>query len=319
MGSLNNSPSPHFRGKMTTNIIMRDVLIALLPATLAGVYFFGIKVLAVVLVSITSCVLTEHVIAKIRKLETTIGDLSAAVTGLLLALVLPPSIPLWIPFIAGIVAIGLAKAVYGGLGHNIFNPALVGRAIASTAWPAIIASAYFWPSTSAAWVTSFDALTTATPLALVKMGQLPISALSNFYSNLFIGNIAGSIGETSVIMLLVGAAYLVIRGHIKLTIPLSYILTVGLITFGYGYDPIFQMLSGGLMLGAFFMATDYVTSPISTKGQLIFGVICGIITAFIRIFGGYPEGVNYAILIANAFVPMIDRLTVRKIFGEVKS
>ena len=312
------TPGPHIRGRVSTPGIMRDVLIALLPAAISGIYFFGLKAAVVIISSIASAVICEAVIQRLTNRPVTVNDFSAAVTGMLIGLILPPACPWWVAVVASCVAVGIAKAFYGGLGHNIFNPALVGRAFVSVAWPAALATAYFWPSSAQAWTAGFDAMTTATPLALAKMGELTSSGLSQFYSPLFFGNVAGSIGEASAIALHIGAAYLLIKGHINHRKPLSYISTVLVISWLYGYDPVFHILSGGLILGAFFMATDYVTSPITPIGGVIFGVGCGLLTALIRIFGGYPEGVNYSILIMNAMVPMIDRLTRSRIFGEVR-
>jgi len=312
------TPGPHIRGMISTPRIMFDVLIALLPAAISGIYFFGLQAVIVIISSILSAVLCEALVQRLTNKPITVNDFSAAVTGMLIGLILPPACPWWIAVIASCVAVGIAKAFYGGLGHNIFNPALVGRAFATVAWPAALSTAYFWPTSAQVWTSGFDAMTTATPLMLMKMGEITSSGVSQFYSSLFFGNVAGCIGETSVIALLIGAIYLLIRGHINLRIPLSYILTVFVITWLYGYDPVFHVLSGGLILGAFFMATDYVTSPITPLGGVIFGVGCGLLTALIRIFGVYPEGVNYSILIMNAMVPMIDRFTRSKIFGEVK-
>ncbi|HOO29722.1 MAG: RnfABCDGE type electron transport complex subunit D [Bacillota bacterium] len=316
------TPAPHIRSGDSTPAIMRDVVIALLPAAISAVYFFGAQAAVSMVCSVAGAVGAEYIFEKIAKKPVTIGDWSAAVTGLLIAMVLPPHVPVWIPVIAGFFAIGVVKLLFGGLGHNVFNPALAGRAFAIAAWPALTTSGYLWPASAegAIWaVRGFDAMSTATPLTLWKMGEIGGASMSKFYQSLFVGNVAGSLGETSALALLIGAVYLLCRGRISLRIPLSYILTVAVITGLYGQDPLFHVLSGGLILGAFFMATDYVTSPINPKGQIIFGIGCGILTALIRMFGGYPEGVCYSILLMNAAVPLIDRLTRPKRFGEVTS
>ncbi|MCR4426577.1 MAG: RnfABCDGE type electron transport complex subunit D [Firmicutes bacterium] len=313
------SPAPHIRAKVDTPAIMRDVIVALAPAALVGVYFFGARALASVIAGMVGCVGAEAAIERLTNRPITTRDGSAAVTGLLLALVLPPTVPVWITLLSAVFSIGVVKLLFGGLGHNVFNPALAGRAFAAAAWPALAATGFIWPATSGAWVRGFDAMSTATPLSLLKAGEIGASTLSRFYWPLFLGNTAGSLGETSAIALLIGAVYLLWRGHISLRIPLSYILTVAVITTLYGQDPLFHILSGGLILGAFFMATDYVTSPINSKGQIVFGVGCGILTSLIRLFGGYPEGVAYSILIMNAAVPLIDRLARPRRFGEVKA
>lgn len=307
------SSSPHVRSGLTTEQIMRDVVIALVPATLAGAMFFGYRALLIVMVSTVTAVLTEAGLEKVRGQRVTVGDFSAAVTGMLLGLVIPPTVPLWIPVIGSVVSIGIAKALFGGLGYNPFNPALIGRAILLASWP-VFMTTWAWPVKSASWVPGFDALTTATPLALMKL-----QGIKTPYSFLFLGNVAGSIGETSAVAILLGAAYLLYRGHITWSIPGSYLITVGLLALVFRQDPIYHVLAGGLLFGAFFMATDYVTSPVTRKGQVVFGVGCGILTILIRLFGGYPEGVCYAILIMNSAAPLIDKYTRPRAFGEVRS
>ncbi|HAN87410.1 MAG TPA: Na+-transporting NADH:ubiquinone oxidoreductase subunit D [Firmicutes bacterium] len=317
---LQVAPAPHIRSGASTPVIMRDVVIALMPAAISGVYFFGLRAAVSIVCSVAATVGAEYIFEKIANKPATIGDWSAAVTGLLIAMVLPPHVPVWIPVISGVFAIGVVKLLFGGLGHNVFNPALAGRAFATAAWPALATAGYIWPASAegALWAArGFDAMSTATPLTLWKMGDIGGAAMTKLYSSLFMGNIAGSLGETSALALLIGAFYLLWREHISLRIPVTYIVTVAVITGLYGQDPLFHVLSGGLILGAFFMATDYVTSPINPKGQVIFGIGCGILTALIRLFGGYPEGVCYSILFMNYAVPLIARFTRPKRFGEV--
>lgn len=313
---------PHIATTQTTERIMREVMLALLPASAAAVYFFGWRVLAVISISMVAAVGTEAIIQKALKQKTTIMDCSAALTGLLLALTLPPMVPLWIPALGSIFAIAIAKQVFGGLGSNPFNPALIGRAFLTASWPALMTT-WKWPH--AAWslvqqLSSGDAVSaasdiigSATPLALAKYMEIQVPL-----EPLFWGNIAGSLGETSAIALLAGGLYLIIRKIIDWRIPVAYLGTVAVIALVYKQDPFFHLLAGGLLLGAFFMATDYVTSPVTRKGRVIFGIGAGLLTILIRRFGGYPEGVCYSILIMNAFAPTIDRLTVPRIFGEVK-
>ena len=297
--------APHINAKEDSARIMWIVLISLIPAGVAGAFIFGIPALSVILVSVASAVLTEALIQKLRKVEITILDGSAALTGLLLAYCLPPSIPLSMAAIGSFVAIAVGKQTFGGLGQNIFNPALVGRAFLLAAWPTDMTT----------WVLPgkiYDGLTSATPLA------------NNFESvnllDLILGFRGGSIGEVSIIALLAGELFLLIKGYIDWRIPLSFIATVALFTWIFA-DNYFSgqwlkhILSGGLLLGAFFMATDYVTSPLMGKGKWIFGFGCGLITAVIRLWGGYPEGVCYSILLMNAAVPLIDRYTKPKRFG----
>lgn len=297
------SSSPHIRVKETTKSIMRDVVIALLPATFASVYFFKLQALLVILVSVLSCVGAEYIWQKATKRKVTIGDLSAVVTGLLIAFNLPPSVPLWMPVVGGFFAIIIAKQFFGGLGQNIVNPALVARAF-------LLAS---WPTAMTTW--TLDGVTTATPLAALKAGTQAPALM-----DVFIGNVGGCIGETSALALIIGGVYLLAKRIIDWRIPVSFIGTTFVITAiaGRAGNPLYELFAGGLMIGAFFMATDYATSPITPIGRLIFGVGCGVITAVIRIFGGYPEGVSYSILVMNLFVPLIERWTAPKIFGIEK-
>ncbi|WP_058485506.1 RnfABCDGE type electron transport complex subunit D [Defluviitalea phaphyphila] len=301
------SSSPHIHSKESIQSIMRDVFIALLPAALAGIWFFKFQALIVIILSITSCVGAEALWQKLTKQKITINDFSAAVTGLLLAMNLPPSVPFWIPIVGGAFAIIIAKQVFGGLGQNFINPALAARAFLLASWPVEMTT----------W--TIDGVSGATPLGILKEGgNLPS------FIDLIIGNIGGCIGETSAIALLIGAAYLLYKRVISIRIPATFIGTVFMLTFILGrngmFDPnaLYEVFAGGLILGAFFMATDYSSSPVTPVGQYIMGLGCGIITTVIRLYGGYPEGVSYSILIMNLAVPLIDRYTRPRIFGEVK-
>lgn len=297
------SSNPHIRSKVTTSGIMMAVIIALLPATGYGIYHFGIRALAVVLVTVGATVLTELFYGFYRK-KMTITDLSAVVTGLLLALNLPVNIPLWMAFLGGVFAILVVKMLFGGLGKNFMNPALAARCFLLTAFPA--------------QMTNFDcdAYSGATPLAALKAGE-SVNTL-----DMIIGRTAGTIGETSMIAILIGACFLILLGVIDLRIPGSYIVSFVLfagIFGGHGFDPAFlsaQLAGGGLMLGAFFMATDYVTRPITVKGQYVFGIILGLLTGIFRIFGTGAEGVSYAIIIGNLLVPLIEKATKPVAFGK---
>ncbi|MFW5999058.1 MAG: RnfABCDGE type electron transport complex subunit D [Halanaerobiaceae bacterium] len=293
--------SPHVRDDTTVQRIMWSVIIALIPAVTASIYFYSSSAVKIIAVSITAAVLTEYVFRKIRGKEVTIQDGSAVLTGLLLALTLPPTLPLWTVFIGGVVAIGLGKQVFGGLGHNPFNPALVGRAFLLGAYPVLMTT----------W--KVDVASGATPLNLLKMEGEVVSS----YWELFIGSVGGSLGETSAFALLLGASYLIYKNYLNWRIPLSMVGTVFVLTRVFGEDPVFHVLSGGLILGAFYMATDMVTSPITKKGRWIFGTGAGIIVVIIRLYGGYPEGVMYAILLMNAIVPLLNRYTRPRSLGEV--
>ena len=330
MEKLLVSPSPHIHGKDTTAKLMRDVLIALLPVTAVSIWFYGLSAIKLVVVGVFSCILVEYLIEKfLLKSKITICDCSAAVTGLLLALNLPAAAPWWVIVIGSIVAIGIAKMTFGGLGQNLFNPALVGRVFLLVSFPAIMAS---WTA-PAPWGGEVDAFTGATPLGLIKEGLMSgktvqeiIAANPNLSTGqLLFARAGGSAGEISVVALLLGFAWLLIRKVIKPTIPVTILVTVALFS-GILWlcnpaqftDPIFNLCTGGVMLGAIFMATDYVTSPMSTKGMIIFGVGIGILTVLIRQFGSYPEGVSFAILIMNATVPLINMYCLPKRFGRVK-
>jgi len=299
------SSSPHLHSANKVSTAMRDVCIALLPALVGAVYFFGMAAATVILTCVITALLSEVIAPKIMHREVTISDGSAVVTGLLLAFCLPSTIPLWIAAIGSAVAIIIGKQFFGGLGCNIFNPALIGRAFLVASWPVAMTT----------WVTPLDGVTTATPLGIIKEGlseQLPS------LGQLFMGNVAGCLGETSALALIVGGLYLLYKGHIDWRIPFSYLGTVFVVTAVVGADPLFHLLSGGLMLGAFFMATDWVTTPITKKGRLLFGVGCGLLTVLIRLMGGYPEGVCYSILLMNLATPLIDRYTKARVFGGVK-
>jgi len=298
--------SPHIHSRETVSKTMWSVFLALVPAGIAGIYFFGFPALKVIIISILSCVITEALIQRLSHKKITISDGSAALTGILLAYNLSSSVPFWVPLAGGIFAIAIAKQVFGGLGANIFNPALAARAFLLASWPKQM--------TDFARPLSPDAVTQATPLMLLKEGQFnDLTQLGISYWDMFIGKRGGCIGEVCIIALLIGAAYLLWKGYIWWQTPLGFILTLGGFSWIFGTagffkgDFLFSILSGGVVLGAFFMATDYVTTPITRNGQLVFGISCGIIAFIIRRFGGYPEGVSYSILIMNAFTPLIDR------------
>lgn len=310
------SGTPHVRSKESIQSIMRDVVIALIPASVMGIYYFGIKALMLIIVSIVSSVVFEWGYEKILKKPVTISDFSAILTGLLLALNLPATASWWVPVVGSFIAIVIAKQFYGGLGQNFINPALIGRAFLVAAYPT--------QTTGAAFATGrmvVDASTYATPLAELKAGTAIVNA--DAIKNALIGNIGGTIGETCAIALIIGGIYLLIKHVISWRIPVVYIVVVFILTSlmrGNGFlGGVYEIFCGGLMLGAIFMATDYVTSPISAKGQIIFAIGCGVLTSLIRVYGGYPEGVSYSILIMNLAVPLIDRVTRPRIFGEVKS
>ena len=303
------SISPHVRSPESVSRIMWFVALSLIPAGIAGVFIFGIRALGVIVLGIISAVATEVIIQRMFKREIIVYDGSAVLTGLLLAYNLPPHVPFWIPVIGSFFAIAIGKQVFGGLGQNIFNPALAGRVFLMASWPKYMTT-FTKPL--------YDAVTSATPLALIKEGRL-LENLS--YWDLFLGKRGGCIGEVCILALIAGALFLLYKGYISWHIPVTYIATVGLLTCIFGTkgllsgDWLFHILTGGLILGAFFMATDYVTSPLTRKGQIIFGIGCGLITAIIRLWGGYPEGVSYAILMMNAATPIIDRYTKNRIYG----
>jgi len=320
------SVSPHVRSKETVARIMWSVNASLMPAFVMSVYYFGPRAIFVTGLCVITAILCEHIYQISLKRKTTIGDGSAFLTGLLLGLNLPPGVPFYIPMVGSFVAIIITKMLFGGLGYNIFNPALTGRAFLLISWPKAMT---MWYEPTAQFL-SMDAKTTATPLGILKeegIGKL-IEVFGDkltLYKTLLIGSRAGSLGETSIIALLIGAAFLLYRGYITWHIPFSYLGTVAVIAWIFGGksglftgDPLIHLLSGGLILGAFFMATDYVTCPSIRKGQIIFGIGCGAITMLIRLKGGFPEGVMFAILLMNCFAPLIDRNVKSKVFGAVK-
>ena len=319
---LTISSSPHVHTPVTTRTLMRDVLIALIPALIGSVYFFGLRALTVTLVSALAAFLFEKIYCRLMKRDDKTYDLSCLITGVLLAFVCPPTIPYWMIIVGDAFAIILVKMLFGGIGKNIVNPALAGRAFM-----------FSWPVAMSTWVkvgfenaanplNAADAVTAATPLAAMHQGYIDPTAGS--IMDMFLGNVGGCIGETSALLLLIGGAYLLYKKVITARIPLAYIGTVAVLAFLFpqGNDRFVwtaaQLFSGGLMLGAIFMATDYVTSPVTKLGQIIFGIGCGIITIAIRYFGGYSEGVSYAILIMNCCVVLLDRIGRPVKFGAPK-
>ena len=317
---LTISSSPHVHSPVTTQTIIRDVLIALAPALVGSVYFFGIRALMVTLVSAAACVFFEWAWCKLMKTDCKIYDLSAVVTGVLLAFVCPPTIPYWMIILGDLFAIILVKMLFGGIGKNFVNPALAGRAFM-----------FSWPVAMSTWVKvgfgnsaplfgGADVVTAATPLSFMHQGQLPdVSVL-----DAFLGNVGGCIGETSALALLIGFVYLLYRKVLNPRIPLAYIGTVAVLAFLFplGHGRVewmaYQLFTGGMMLGAIFMATDYVTSPVTKLGQVVYGIGCGVLTIMIRYFGGYNEGVSYAILIMNCCVVLLDRIGRPTKFGAPK-
>ncbi|MDF1863877.1 MAG: RnfABCDGE type electron transport complex subunit D [Saprospiraceae bacterium] len=331
--TLNISTSPHITKGISTDVIMRNVVWALLPVAAFAVYAFGINALLVLITSVISCVLTEHYLCKFSKKESTITDWSAVITGLLLGLTLPPNFPLWMTFVGGVISMALGKFVFGGLGYNVFNPALVGRAVLQAAFPVAITTwspaflANRFSSISSSTLTfpfmepSVDGMSGATPLAAFKFDQVATDA-----SDLALGLISGSTGETCSLLILLGGIYLVARKMMNWRIPVS-VLGTAFVFSGILYlvdnevfpSPFFMLFSGGLMLGAVFMATDMVASPITPLGVWIYGGIIGFLVIVIRIWGGLPEGVMYAILLANAISPHIDNVIRPRVYGTSKS
>ena len=328
MNKLLVSPSPHTHGKESTQSIMRDVLIALAPAMLVSILSSGWSALMLILVGAAACVLIEFLIQKyLLKRPVTVSDLSAVVTGCLLALNLPPNSPWWLIVIGSVVAIGVAKMTFGGLGQNIFNPALVGRVFLLVSFPVLMTT---WDD-SGSMFGLVDAFSGATPLGAVKEGLKNGMTLSELtadnltFSQQFFFNMGGSAGEFSAVALILGFIYLLCRRVIKATIPVTILCTVFVVSGIFWLadperftNPVFNLFTGGLLLGAIFMATDYVTSPMTTKGQIIFGIGIGLITVFVRYFGSYPEGVSFAILIMNCTVPLLNKYCKPRRFGEVK-
>lgn len=312
-GSLVVSPSPHIVDNVTTSRIMLDVLIALIPAFIMSSFIFGPRAILLTVTCIASCVLFEAGFQYLIKKDSTINDLSAVVTGVLLGFNLPSSLPFWMAIVGSFMAIVIVKQLFGGIGQNFANPAITARIVLLLSFTTPMTT---WPLPKQLLGTT-DAVTGATPLGVLKMGTDLSSLPSNM--DLFLGFVGGSLGETSAIALLIGGIYLLWRKVIEPWIPLAFIGTVFIFAFLTGQDPVFHILAGGVMLGAFFMATDYTTSPITTPGKIIFGVGCGLITMTIRLFGSYPEGVSYSILLMNILTPQIDTLTRGKTYGGVKA
>ena len=304
----NMGPSPHVRTSETVDKVMLDVIIALVPALLMAVYVFKTRALIVTAVSVIFCMLTEMVFNKIRKVECTLHDGSAIVTGILFAFVIPVGMGLQYVAIGAVVSIALGKMLFGGLGQNVFNPALVGRAFVQASWPVAITS---FTLDGMAGATMLDAMKRGVPEILIREGNPYVQAL--------IGQMGGCLGETSALALLIGGAYLIYKKQIDWKMPVIIIATVAVLTGIAGRDPLMHVLSGGLMLGAFFMATDMVTSPVTPKGKIIYAFGIGALIALIRMKGGYPEGTAFSILIMNGVTPLINRYTMPKKFGEVKA
>ena len=304
MNKLIVSPSPHDENYVKTSNIMLNVIIALLPAWGAAIYFFGMRVIPLTAVCIGSCIFFEYVCRAMMKRSNTVGDMSAVVTGLILAMNLPVTLPYWMAVIGSFVAIVIVKQLFGGLGQNFANPAITARIVLMVSFPAAMTH----------WIKpleyDYDAVSSATPLVLAKKGgELPS------YLDLFLGKTGGCLGEVCALGLLIGGLYLAARKIISLAAPVSFIGSLFVLSFIAGDDPVYQILAGGVFLGAFFMATDYATTPITTKGKIVFGLGCGIITFVIRRFGSYPEGVSFSILLMNVLTPYIEQLTRTKVLG----
>jgi electron transport complex protein RnfD len=308
------SVSPHLSERVNAAGVMWSVNLALLPQALAAVYLFGWRAALVIGVSVAASVAAEALSQLIFKREVTVSDGSAVVTGVLLAFTLPPQTPLWMAALGAVLAVFLVKQLFGGLGYNIFNPALTARAILLSSFP-VAMTAWARPVLSLA---SVDAVSAASALGIVKeAARSGVTAPMPYgYLDLLLGTVPGSLGETCKIALLIGAAFLILRGIVNWRIPVTFIATVALLSFIVGRDPLFEILSGGIILGAFFMATDYVTSPTTGNGRLIFGAGCGIITFLIRQYGGFPEGVCYSILFMNCFTPLIETYVRPRRFGS---
>ena len=302
MENLNVSGSPHIFEKTSKKRIMLFMLLALLPAAGYGVFLFGVKALLVMIVSIVSAVLTQILMQVLVKRKVKV-DGSAVITGLLLGMILPPTVPLWMPVVGAFFGMAIVKWAFGGFGYAMFNPALAGRAFLMAAWPALMTL----------WV-GIDGVTGATPLGTLKVNGIKTAG----YFELFMGNVSGSVGETSALLLLIGGLFLMVTKVIDWRVPLAYIGSLYLLMFVLGKDPVFHVLAGGVVLGAFFMATGYEGMPLTKKGRVIFGVGCGLLTVIIRLYSGMPEGVTYAILLMNGFSPLIERWTRLKPLGFVK-
>lgn len=308
MSLLKVSAPPHIFTKDDISTIMFDVILALMPSMVAGAFFFGYRALMIVLVSVLSSVAFEQLWNTVFKKKTTVYDLSAVVSGILLAFNMPVTVPLWLPVAGSFFMIIIVKMCFGGLGHNFMNPALAGRAFLMASWPALM-TRFVEPFYKLEWWNTADAVTSATPLNSEFAGTV-----SNW--DLFVGNVGGCIGETSVLALLIGGAYLLVRKIINWRIPVCYIGTVAIISAVCGHNVPFELFAGGLMLGAIFMATDYTTSPVTPLGQIIYAMGCGVMTCVIRFAGGYAEGVSYSILLMNIAAPLFDKLTPPRIYGK---
>lgn len=321
------APAPHIAAELTCREIMLWVIAALLPAALWAVWNMGTPAIVVFGVSILSCIATEFGWNAMLKQKQTIGDLSCVVTGMLIAMSVPPRTPWWICMVAGVVAIGLAKMLFGGLGFNLFNPALVGRAVVMMSWLGVMSEVKpyaggWFNALSVPATGKLDAINGATRLAIAAADRANAHGygfdLAKQYGPLLFKNLEGSLGEVSAALLILGGLVLLVRGIIDWRIPLGYIGSVALLSWAFGSDPIFNVLAGGVLLGAFFMATDYVTSPITKKGRLAFGIGCGVFNIVTRFFGPMPETTTFAILFMNGLAPLIDRMFMPKPFGFVK-
>jgi electron transport complex protein RnfD len=318
------SSPPHIYGTDTVEKRMRDVLIALSPALLMSVYHYGRQALYTTVIAVISALLAEYLFQKITHKNVTINDYSAAITGVLLAFNLPPYVPVWLPVVGSFFAVIIVKQLFGGLGSNFVNPALAARALLLASFPVHMNNWTFAANASSTVVaaSSADAVTSATYLAVLKQNPAFVPELSDYMALLF-GKVGGCIGETSAVALLIGGIFLLVRGIINWRIPVFYIGSFALFAFIFGragffsaHNLLFEILNGGLIMGAFFMATDYATSPITPNGKIVMGIGCGFLTVFIRFFGGYPEGVSYAIIIMNLFVPLIDKYIRPRIYGS---
>ncbi|RKX70688.1 Na+-transporting NADH:ubiquinone oxidoreductase subunit D [candidate division WOR-3 bacterium] len=321
---LKVSASPHIFARQNLKFVMYAVILALMPALFGSIYFYGLRALYLVILSVAAAVVAEAVCQWAYKRPITITDGSAIITGILLAYNLPPGVPYWMPVVGSVFAIVVAKQFFGGLGYNFINPALAGRAFLMASWP--VAMTHDWLPPAGGTISGLDGITRATPLNLIKAADVDPSVIERLTSlegirALFFGNVGGCLGETSALLLLIGGIALLILKIIDYRITLSYLLTVVVLSLilpikGHPpYNILFQLFSGGLFLGAFFMATDMVTTPVTKRGRWIFGIGCGIFTMLIRTFGGYPEGVSYSILFMNVWTPFIDRYTMGRRFG----